>query len=151
MRHLGTAHRALLAALLVSPLAGCYTWRSDPRPVTAVVRDASGTQLRLRRGDGSAVVIRAPRLVTDTSVVLGTGSDTAGASDTLVAGRLVARTLAGGEIARGGGRRDAVVLVRLSDIRRVELRRLAPWRTAAGVTVLAAFLAVPFVFHPTAR
>ena len=140
-----------LAAILVAPLAACYAWRSDARPVTAVVRDASGTQLRLRRADGSAVVLRAPRLVTDTSVVLGTGSDTAGSSDTLVAGRLVSRTLASGEIARGGGRRDAVVLVRLSDIRRVELRQLQRWRTVAGLGVLAAFLAVPLFVRPANR
>lgn len=130
-------------------VAGCHTWRAEARPVTQVVRDQRPRELRLRRTDGSTVTLRDARVVEDTARVYGTGTDSVGASDTLIAGALVARTLAGGEIARGGGRRNAVVLVRQSEISGVEVRERSRSRTWAAVGAGVAFVALVVLLGPT--
>lgn len=140
-------HRRLLPALLLLG-AACHSWRPDARPIAEIVRAESPKELRVRRTDGSTVTLGAPRMVNDTSRVIGTGSDSAGASDTLVAGTLVERTLASGQAARGGGRRNATVLVRTSDIAAVEVLRPSRARTWAAVGAGAAFVVLVILVGP---
>ena len=133
---------ALAATACLLPLASaCYRWTPAPVAPLATVRDVRPSQLRLHRTDGSTVTLRAPRLVTDSTRALGTAGADAGASDTLVAGELLGRTLATGAAARGGGSRNATVLVRASEIRSAEVRRLSPWRTALFVALVAGGIA----------
>jgi hypothetical protein len=139
--------RRLLPALLLVG-AACHSWRTDARPVAEIVRADSPAELRVRRTDGSIVTLGKPRLVSDTSRVIGTGSDSAGASDTLVAGSLLDRKLATGETARGGGRRNATVLVRTSDIAAVEVLRPSRARTWAAIGSVAAFIALVVIVGP---
>jgi hypothetical protein len=139
---------ALLATACLLPLASaCYRWTPAPATPLATVRHERPTQLRLHRTDGSTVTLRAPRLVTDSTRALGTSGGDAGASDTLVAGELLGRTLASGEAARGGGSRNATVLVRASEIRSAEVRSLSRWRTALFVALVAGGIAGSLVAY----
>lgn len=129
------------SACLLPPASACYRWTPAPATPLATVRDERPSQLRLHRTDGSTVTLRAPRLVTDSTRALGSSGGDAGASDTLVAGELLARTLATGEAARGGGSRNATVLVRASEIRAAEVRSLSGRRTALFVALVAGGIA----------
>ena len=128
----------LVATLL---LAGCYRWIPVAASPLETVRTAPPAQLRIHRTDGSTVTLRAPRLVTDSTRAQGTVGALAGASDTLVAGQLLGRTLASGESARGGGSRNAIVLVRASEIESAEVRRFSGWRTGAFVALVVGGIA----------
>ena len=139
--------RRLLPAVLLLG-AACHSFRVDPRPVAEIVRAESPKELRVRRTDGSVVTLGKPRLVSDTSRVVGTGSDSSGASDSLVAGTLIERRLATGETARGGGRRNATVLVRTSDIALVEVLRPSRARTWAAVGSVLAFIGLVILVGP---
>jgi hypothetical protein len=139
---------ALAAAACLLPLSSaCYRWTPAAAAPLATVRDDRPSQLRLHRTDGSTVTLRAPRLVTDSTRALGTSGAESGASDTLVAGELLGRTLATGESARGGGSRNATVLVRASEIRSAEVRTLSGWRTALFVALVAGGIAGSLVAY----
>lgn len=134
VQSLARARRAAAVVMLL-PLAGCHRWVPAAGSPVEAVRTGRPGQLLVRRVDGSTVTLRNPRVVTDTTRALGTSAAEPGASDTLLAGELVRRTLASGESARGGGSRNATVLVRANEIRTVETRELSRWRTAAFVAL----------------
>ena len=128
---------ALAVLLTVATLAGCHRWVPASSSPIETVRGARPGQVLVRRVDGSTVTLRNPRVVTDTTRALGTSGAEPGASDTLIAGELVGRTLATGESARGGGSRNATVLVRASEIRSIETRETSRWRTATFAGIVA--------------
>ena len=132
--------RRAIATIACGTLAlgsACHRWVAASGSPIETVRNQRPGQLLVHRGDGSTVTLRNPRVITDGTRALGTSAVEPGASDTLIAGELVARTLSSGEAARGGGARSATVLVRASEIRSVELRELDGWRSTAFIGLAA--------------
>ena len=136
---------ALAVLFTAATLAGCHRWVPASGAPIETVRGERPGQILVRRVDGSTVTLRNPRVVTDSTRALGTSGARPGASDTLIAGELVGRTLATGEAARGGGSRNATVLVRASEIRSIETRETSRWRTAAFAGITAGAIVASLV------